>query len=139
MKAKELMIGVWVQCTYWPNPHILQVYELKRVGDDELKIVVVEDALPLVFQEKYIEPISLTKEILEKNGFSYRKCEGGAEEWWIEDDYYDIVVYEWSDSIWVFRYEGCEMNTPHEQRTFSYVHNLQHALKDCGVDKKIVL
>ena len=66
MKANELMLGDWVQCTYWHNPHILQVYELKRVGDDELKIVVVEDALPLVFQEVYIEPIPLTAEILEK-------------------------------------------------------------------------
>lgn len=90
----------------------------------------------------WIEAIPLTAEVLEKNGFHHHLiAEKGfkREEWTLSDDYYDIVVSEWSDSIWVFRYESTEMNTPHEQRTMSYLHQLQHAFKDCCVDKDIVL
>lgn len=87
----------------------------------------------------YLDAIELSGEILEKLGFTYRKCDDGKEEWWIEDDYYDIVVYEFSDSIWVFRYESTEMNLPHEQRTMSYLHQLQHAFKDCGINKQIII
>lgn len=87
----------------------------------------------------YLDAIELSGEILEKLGFTYCKRDGDKEEWWIEDDHYDIVVYEFSDSIWVFRYESTEMNIPHEQRTMSYLHQLQHAFKDCGIEKEIEL
>ena len=90
----------------------------------------------------YLDAIELSGEIFEKLGFKrHQITEKGStrEEWWLSDDYYDIVVYEWSDSIWVFRYESCEMNIPHEQRTMSYLHQLQHAFHDCGIDKEIVL
>lgn len=90
----------------------------------------------------YLEAIELSGEIFEKLGFKrHWITEKGStrEEWRLSDDYYDIVVYEWSDSIWVFRYESCEMNTPHEQRTMSYLHQLQHAFHDCGIDKQITI
>ena len=41
----------------------------------------------------YLEPMPLTAEILEKNGFGYYSI-GGAEQWFIKDDYYDIQIYE---------------------------------------------
>ena len=130
MKANELMIGDWVQCTYWHNPHILQVYELKRVSNDELKIVVVEDALPLVFQEMYIEPIPLTAEVLEKNGWKYNP---------------DIKAYEWQDKAFYISiimdgktriYVG---NDYIFGMALGAVHELQHALRLCGIDKEMVL
>jgi hypothetical protein len=130
MKANELMIGDWVYDTILKCNTQVEILSLSGIRGD---------CNDNIWNEKTFEPIPLTAEILEKNGFSYRKCDGGAEEWWIEDDYYDIVVHEWSDSIWVFRYESTEMNLPHEQRTMSYLHQLQHAFHDCGIDKTIEL
>ena len=90
---------------------------------------------------EYLDPIPLTQEILEKNGFLYKKlkCIGDNEIWRIEDDYYDIDIYDWSDSIWVFRYDCTEMSLPHTQVVMSYVHELQHALRLCGIEKEITI
>ena len=139
MDSKLLMIGDWVLVNGIP----MQIQAIDAIDDeimagDEL-YCLIEDR---VHSEDKVEPIPLTAEILEKNGFKHHLiAEKGfkREEWTLSDDYYDIVVSEWSDSIWVFRYDCTEMNTPHEQRTFSYVHNLQHALRECGIDKEIVL
>lgn len=87
---------------------------------------------------EYLDPIPLTAEILEKNGFLYKKLKGiggDSEIWGLADDYFDIDIYEWSDSIWVFRYDCCEMSLPHMQVTMSYVHELQRALRDCGLSE----
>ena len=130
MKANELMIGDWVQDI---TPVVIDA-----ISNEDICTYRAEQGY-ITANPSNLKPIPLTAEILEKNGFERRKLDGGAEEFVIADDYYDIVVYEWSDSIWVFRYESCEMNIPHEQRTFSYVHNLQHALRECGIDKEIVL
>ena len=82
----------------------------------------------------FLEPIPFTEEYLVKNGF--KKV---GKQWEYYDDYFDLTIYEWSDSIWVFRYESTEMNTPHEQFTFSYIHELQHAFRFCAVNMEIVL
>lgn len=133
MKAKELMIGDWVYGS------ILKAHtKVCKIESHKIKA----EGYELYQEERYFEPIPLTAEILEKNGLQHHLiAENGftREEWTLSDDYYDIVVSEWSDSIWVFRYDSTEMNTPHEQRVFSYVHNLQHALRENGIDKYIVL
>lgn len=85
---------------------------------------------------EYLDPIPLTPEILEKNGFGYFSI-GGAENWYIKDDYYNLHICEWSDSIWVLRYDSTEMNIPCTKVTFSYIHELQHALRLCGIEKEI--
>ena len=38
MKANELMIGDWVECTYWTPSKQLKVAEIRRIVDDEIKI-----------------------------------------------------------------------------------------------------
>lgn len=75
-----------------------------------------------------VEPIPITEEILVKNGFEHRKHDGGSDEYVMYDDYNDITIDEWSDSIWRIRHESTEMNIPHEQILCSYVNELQHFL-----------
>lgn len=133
MKANELMIGDWVQIVsdapIMANEyHRIDWIRTGEVGLDNRKIVTYP----------YIQPIPLTAEILEKNGFGYYSI-GGAEQWLIKDDYYDIKVYEWSDSIWVFKYDSTEMHIPHTQITLCNTHELQHALRLCGIEKEIEL
>ena len=69
MKANEVMIGDWVECTYWTPSKQLKVAEIRRVMDDEIKIGVYDDDLVLIFKQSEVKPIPLTPEILEKNGF----------------------------------------------------------------------
>ena len=114
MKPEEMMLGDWISFNGEP---VKVVHIVSGINEDDYN------------------PIPITAELLEKNGFK----KYGDTGWWLEDDYYDIQIYEWSDSIWVFKYESTEMNTPYEQRTFSYVHNLQHALRECGIDEEIDL
>lgn len=146
MKPEEMMLGDWVEFTSKYGYGKGQIAGIEpREGSAEpttFTIIKMDEQgntrLYVGVSKVCVRPIPLTAEILEKNGFGYRSL-GGAEEWFIADDYYDIVVHEWSDSIWVFKYESTEMNTPHEQRVFGYVHNLQHALRENGIDKEIVL
>lgn len=104
MKANELMIGDWVY--YGKKPvKVLQLSE----GKDY----------------KEINPIPLTSEILEKNGFvqvglMYRNPE------------FHITIRD------VF---GGDLFLSISVRDvqLKYVHELQHALRLCGIEKEIVL
>ncbi len=129
MKANELMIGDWVKSRG-------KIEQVTSVYDGFICTDSFEDS-----HDYYFDPIPLTPEILEKNGFVYKELKGVGDKeiWRIEDDYYDIDIYEWSDSIWIFRYDCTEMSLPHTQVTMSYVHELQHALRLCGIEKDIVL
>ena len=86
-----------------------------------------------------IEPIPLTPKILEKNGWTYNdEDEKFAPQTWVggglmlqdaDDGGYCIVVTsDWDDED--------TNNTPFN---ILYVHELQHALRLCGIKKEIVL
>jgi hypothetical protein len=111
MNIEDLMTGDWVNCTYPSINKCLRVAEIKTVADDELKVVLFDD-VRLVFQEKYIKPIPLTPEILEKNGFSRNGL--------------DIALFD--------RRGGDDFVGA---SNLQYVHELQHALKLCGIGKEI--
>lgn len=144
MKVEDLRIGDLVYCTYWPEKRIVRVYELKRNFNDELMVVVM-DEIPCTFPEKYIEPIPLTPEILEKNGFTKKK-DG---QWVIEKK--RIVgccgqtcsnTNPWVYVIWVDKgYMGIVNYCPDATITKagSYVHELQQCIRLCGIDKEIML
>ena len=129
MKATELMIGDWVCCTFWSEPKNYQVDELKHCADNELK-VVVRDIGFLIFPEKYIEPIHLTPEILEKNGLEWRGNCGMFKE---DTDYYLELLKEDDIIWWSVNWAEYTLIPIH------YVHQLQHALRLCGIDKEIIL
>lgn len=131
MNAKELMIGDWV----FTRGNIEQV---TSIYDGYICTEHYEDS-----HDYYFEPIPLTPEILEKNGFvetdavvvGARKMiwesEGGRTEItiWMDDtmqmDIRKNIYYE--DEVWYTLPFACT------------VHELQHALRLCGIDKEIVL
>lgn len=134
IKCNELQIGDWVKFPIGND----KVVDLPYIEGRGICASFAASATLFPVEIDKIEPIPLTPEILEKNGFGYYSI-GGAEQWLIKDDYYDIKVYEWSDSIWVFKYDSTEMNTPHTQITLCYTHELQHALRLCGIDKETII
>lgn len=124
MKPTDLMIGDWV---------IIKDYPMK--------------AMPKQMSPEYytrslveIEPIPLTPEILEKNGFPYDNKERlyypfSNKAFAIERDEHDDRVFYYS----MYVYNPYSSFNWHEIIEIRYVHELQHALKLCGIEKEIVL
>ncbi len=127
MKANELMIGDWV----WYNnqPHQIRqlgIFGENRDGDDYPAVCVGKpNGVGLILERNEIEPILLTPEILEKNGFSKN---------YHEDDL--SYAQSCGDVIGIHIYGT---NGLMEEMLFKYVHELQHALRLCGIEKEILL
>jgi hypothetical protein len=87
-----------------------------------------------------IEPIPLTPEILEKNGF----VKGDTMDF--EDEIYCVELFNihydneerrfWVCNFFESEYGTCEINHLFQ---IKHVHQLQHALKLCGINKEIEL
>ena len=135
MKANEnLMVGDWVKFKGSDLYHQVKVVSNKSIKFDNQKW----------FAKSSVEPISLTPEILEKNGFIEVK------------HYYPYPTYEYVvdsqkflirvafpkdskatertkpivevDAEWCWHSGDCE-----------FFHELQHVLRDCKIKKEIVL
>lgn len=133
MKATDLMLGDWVYAIDTMGGAHRCIAKVLELGENPyLKVGIWGE----FHKYELLEPLPLTPEILEKNGFK----EYGDTGWWlVAEDYYDIHIYERSDSVWLYRYESAELDTPHTQTTIGHVHELQHALRLCGIEKEIVL
>jgi hypothetical protein len=129
MKAKDLMIGDWV--VQDDNLHKNRVCQITGIYDNVI-VDVTGEKVPL--HESHIEPIPLTTEILEKN-FEKKGTRYG-----IFDDYFDFEVREYNDGMFIVNYHCCEMSLPDTQiDSICHVHQLQHAMNICGVEKEITL
>lgn len=135
MKATDLMLGDWV--IWGGKPH--QIDRIARFtavvysGEDERRAEFYED----------LEPIPLTPEILEKNGFEKRY----GYRW----EYRDNSCTAEINIAPKIEIEGKLLGTPPinvkiEGALFIlnktddwYVHQLQHALRDCGIEKEIII
>jgi len=141
IRANELMVGDWVML--YDKPRKVEIiYDSNRVQTD----CIEEDC-------EAVEPIPLTPEILEKNGFveknyiaetlgyeifGYEENLCGVsyddeDDWWFSTFVqYTICDYDGSPEDWGF----CEKaRIPN----IKYVHELQHALRLCGIDIEIKL
>lgn len=125
MTSQELMIGDWVRQKYSGLTF--------KVGSIITPYIRVAN-MAGQFEENTIEPIPLTAEILEKNGFekdarneSYYKWN-----WYILQD---NVSYDMETGI-VRLFKASDLTFCHP---IGYVHELQHALRLCEIDKEIVL
>jgi len=122
MIAKSLMVGDWV----FTRGEIEQV---TSIYDGYICTEHYEDS-----HDYYFEPIPITPEILEKNGFEKQGFPGWeiyTEDFLIlwRNDYPDVL------EIRCFNAAYGSFRRSH----ISYVHELQHALRLCGIEKEIVL
>ena len=125
MEAKDLMIGDWV---YRPDCYD-QVKEIRQNG------IIGLDSLRGLIGFSEIEPIHLTPEILEKNGFVN-----------VENTQTSTIIYSFRDSLFrigVFDFNHITMDSYYTDSScdifISSVHELQHALRLCGIKKEIIL
>ena len=127
--ANELQIGDWILSIIDRYDHT----EKKPVRITGIrKDFIRTDDSDVWYPLETFEPIPLTPEILEKN-FEKKTFYG------IYGDYFDLEFKEYSDSIYIVTYHNCEFNLPDQMMQVSFVHELQHFLNHCGIEKEIKL
>jgi hypothetical protein len=143
MKANELMIGDWV------------VYDGDVEYTNPIKVEGIDIATgALVTSDREdvgidnIQPIPLTGEILEKNGFYASEvsshhikyvCSTGP-----IDEFADIVLICGKDNKGKWHWDCLELRIHYyrgdiHQFKINYVHELQHAVRLCGIEKDFEL
>lgn len=119
MKANELMIGDWV---------------LDKKTNRPYKIIGTND---LLFHNDY-SPIPLTAEILKKNGFVYNveeTCVTDAFHYWLLEN----SRFALADDSWWRSVKDDKLRVKFSGFPLEYVHQLQHALRLCNIEKEIEL
>ena len=139
MEAKELMIGDWVKLedarignTNFVGP----VVQIKSITGRHVLIPNSKGLLEDVTEE-HLLPIPFTYEILEKNGFKPLEEDSFVCKELSDIDDYIIVV----DLLVPYLSYIEKHKTPKSRYSgeIKYVHQLQHILRLCGIDKKIKL
>ena len=127
MKANELMIGDIVQ--FNGSPYVIE--EISKKGwvhmTDPVHNLRVQMSTDYILD--FIEGAPITPEILEANGFTRSKA---FVEWKYEDD--DIYML-WKPFPWI----KIELESHTVMFPCEFVHELQHAMRLCGIDKEIVM
>ena len=119
MKCRELQIGDWIT-----DNHGFK-WQIICVGDDYAYATFDgNEADPWEFDDKddQPEPIAITPEILEKNGWKR------VDEIFMEKRVYENIYFSWAD-----RYGAVLSQNGHYMCDCKYVHELQHALRLCGL------
>ena len=142
MLATELMIDDWV--LYEGEPHQIRqlgIYGVDRDGEDYPAICVGKPkGIWLILERNEIEPIPLTPEILEKNGFVKSVNVRDAPPY-DNNIYYSInqdgntIFWGWwqpDNTLLIATYSAGFI-------TLNNVHELQHALRLCRIKKEIIL
>lgn len=124
MEIKDLMLYDWVQVPSELN----RFKQIKSTFDMDEAVLY--------------QPIPLTAEILEKNGFV--DCHTISEKFelriHLDKDNYQVVSYYFGLTALSIKTEYSYYLSPTIDRLkIKYVHELQHALKSCNIDKEIVL
>lgn len=128
IRQRDLSIGDWVNAGGEPA----KIIQLGISGRNKAKGLSGQIYGFLTSSE--IEPIPITSEILKSNG-------------WYEDDYDTCTDYITDDTTIMYNKErkdwkACIINGSPVVRVkvfFTYVHELQHALRLAGLDKDIKL
>lgn len=145
MKAEDLMSGDWVHSistihnVSFPDNGVIQDEGYTTIRKP-IKITTVSENCVSYYSNKLeiyitvsneeIEPIPLTPEILEKNGLANDPYGCHFE----EDKYMELEISVEEEGIyWTINYNEYAI------LKLKYVHQLQHALKLCGIDKEIVV
>lgn len=126
MRANELMIGDWVRYVDTKAP-----FQIEDVSGSAMFMRWTSDgqtAIPHTWSE--IEPVPLTPEILEKNGERDNDAIyslGDGYEW------LELTVCADGSVWWTINLDEYQITR------LRYVHELQHALRLCGIVKEIEL
>lgn len=128
--AKDLMVGDWVMLTDPINNG--EKVQVKVIHGDGY--ITVDGGLTALFN-----PIPLTAEILEKNGFEREEI---IQSHWISEDGRILLRNDESlinsNNKWSVHVDNEDMQTI-GYFEITYAHELQHALRLAGIDKELTI
>lgn len=125
MKANELMIGDWV---FLGDPA-----KVVGIRNDMDEPCVRTDATDTWYADGF-EPILITQEILENNGYKDNGALMYIQYLMEKDGRCRVSIIEASGG-----YQVMVNSILCSPKAIHYVHELQHALRLCGIEKEIVL
>ena len=142
MEARELMIGDWVMRGNFAHEP-MQVYSIRP----DINTVHMDfGGMGVAARIDQINPIPLTPEILEKNGF-VKFDTNSAEDYLYVPDLSPCFAYGYfpngvkkgwiiqiSNDYLIVSYRRCSLHME-----IHFVHELQHAIRLCEIEKEIVL
>ena len=132
MTIEQIMVGDYLKITE-PDKFAGYIGEVKNIGAESKYLTLYLE--PYHDIDVFIEdvtPIPITDVFLRMN-FEKKTFYG------IFDDYFDLDIREYSDSIFIVTYHACEFNIPDQTIHVSWVHELQHFLNHCGITHEIKL
>lgn len=136
MKVNNLMLGDLVEY----NGYVCRVYSISlpfpRIEEkysDKSIITLWCDGFISVTEDE-IEPIHITREILKKNGFEVTHESDYRTKWVNSDDDW-LIEYSISKSDTARNFLRIYLEAPVIQMRVPYVHELQHALRLCGLSE----
>lgn len=131
LKISDLSVGDWVICNGFKAT--IAGYNVES-GSIQ---VLTKQKNKMWFGLDDIEPIPITAEVLEKNGFVKKNYDNGKMwDWWCDN----VLVRKYADED-IYRFIVA-LNSKHYTTTMvvgKHTHQLQHALRLAGVDKEINL
>lgn len=144
MKAEELMVGDYLTFSDFQNVSNCPKLKVVAINEEDVYLSIDGDPIAAWCDPEELSGIPITPEILEKNGFEKLGFDG-----W-EFDYVSEVGCLIYEVLWRCDYPK-EYHTHLTIKSYSpdfgsfksfridSVHELQHALRICGIDKTIEL
>ena len=132
MKVSDLQLGDWVDC-FGGSVKVTTIKTAYNNGEDFIIIMSPLKSIEYSFKSEYIKPIPLTTDILTNNGFTQDTIGSGL-----------ILHIDNSENLYVlvnYRYNGECRNVEISNKMYNlscpikYVHELQHALRLCGLSE----
>ncbi len=136
IKISDLSIGDWVRHTFYEDN-----LQIKRIDGECERLLAEKGLMSVSCHLDHFEPIPLTPEILEKNGWlPPRKAIELDTWWWTNGVDKAIEAYEYEGEWYLTIIEQKEIQYRNRVGIgLKYVHQLQHALRLAGVEKNIEL
>lgn len=128
MDCKDLMVGDWFKAVDYNSP-----FRITAIYDDVVQTQAdyqseIDGNWYSEAEIKDLVPIELTEEILVKNGFDCLYYDDGNSYWWaVFDGWFNISS------------EGEFRCVNFRDLVIKSVHQLQHLLRLCGIEKEIEL
>ena len=138
MDAKDLMIGDWVnfpiditggETEYDSQTSEYQPMRIISISAWNNNAGEAESAEGVISDIEQLNPIPLTAEILEQNGFrkeSYIEVVGGLDTYYLGEEIGSFRIHRLQKGYYQFGLAK-----------INFVHQLQHALRLCEIDKEI--
>lgn len=143
MTQEELMIGNWVAYKNdFPNKHLQGMIGTVVGIAGRIDIRTTDGKFHDSEHPNWLQPVPLTKEILDKNFRGYPQRYNG----WNDVIYYDVkdeyeIHLTGNDVSLNINYDDSEHAAHDKIYLFDlpYVHTLQHALRLIGYDKEVII